>query len=134
MKIEAHLRNVKESIEAIEEAIEKGIENKQRTIGFKASAACADMFEILLHKKNLLSQDALVKHEWFASKNKMKEKFNFEFEGKEELLSLMSEIETKRNILCYGKKQSLTVIQEVIDLFNQVKEKMKEFEVLDENK
>ena len=38
MKIESHLENLKESLREIEEAITKGLLQKQRTLGFHASA------------------------------------------------------------------------------------------------
>jgi len=34
MKIEDHNRNIKESIEVINESIQKGLQERQRTIGF----------------------------------------------------------------------------------------------------
>jgi len=126
MKIENHLRNLRESIEAIENAVMQGISNKQRTIGFHASAACTDMFEVLVHKNNLLATDVMIKHEWFASSNSIKEKFSFEFEGKEKLLKIISEIEKKRNIFCYGAPQKEEDIMYLIDLFNKAKEMFKE--------
>jgi len=126
MRIESHLRNLKESFDEIEDAVKHGLINKQRTIGFHASAACADMFEILLHKKNLIRPDAIVKHEWFASKNKIGEKFNFEFDGKNEILGIISAIEKKRNILCYGAPQKEEILEEIIRLFNKAKVKFKE--------
>ncbi|MBS3122003.1 hypothetical protein J4434_03920 [Candidatus Woesearchaeota archaeon] len=126
MKIESHVRNLKESLDEIADAIKQGIVNKQRTIGFHTSAACADMFEILLHKKNLIPPDILIKHEWFASKNKINEKFRFEFDGKKEIIEMISEIERKRNILCYGKPQREEELEKIIILFNQIKEKFKE--------
>ena len=126
MKNEEHLRNIKESINVIEESIEKGLLERQRNIGFNVSAASADILELFLHKKNLIDIGFSVKHEWLNSNKKIKEKFPFEFEKKDEILSLMSKIENKRNILCYGKQQKIEVIQEVIDNFNKLREKFSE--------
>ena len=126
MKIEDHLRNLKESITLIEESIEKGVLERQRSIGFHVSAASVDMLEILLHKKDLIDPGFIIKHQWFASKNKIKEKFPFDFPDKNEIFDLMHTIEEKRNILCYGKPQKAELIQEVIGNFNKLKSKFRE--------
>lgn len=55
MRIEDHKNNIRESIDVIEECIQKGtLTQRQRTIGFHCSAAGIDMLEVLLHKKNLI--------------------------------------------------------------------------------
>ncbi len=122
MKIENHLENLKESISEIEECIKKGLVEKQRTLGFHASAGAIDMLEVILHKKELIDYGFIIKHEWFNSKNKIKEKFNFEFPRKVEILKLISSIENVRNKLCYGKRQSEEVLEEIVKNFNYLKE------------
>lgn len=87
MKLEFHYRNLNESLKLIDECIEKGLLERQRTIGFNTSAAATDMLEILLHKESLIDSGATIKHEWLKSKNKIKEKFPFEFKRKDEILS-----------------------------------------------
>lgn len=126
MKIESHLENLKESLAVIEESIIKGLVERQRTIGFHASAASIDLLEILLHKDNLIDQGFIIKHEWLKSKNAIKEKFPFDFPKKEEILDLIYKIEEKRNILCYGKPQKLEITQEVLDNFNKLKKLFRE--------
>jgi len=126
MKIESHLRDLKESLDVIEESIEKGLVERQRNVGFNTSAACADMLEILLHKKDLIDPGFVIKHDWLKSKNKVKKKFPFDFSKKEEILDLIFKIEEKRNILCYGKPQKVEYIQEVITSFNKLKEIFRE--------
>ena len=125
MNIEAHLSRLKESIAVIEESIEKGLIERQRNIGFNTSAACIDMLEILLHKKDLIDPGFVIKHEWLKSKNAIKSKFPFEFHYKKEILSLIMNIEEKRNALCYGKPQKIELIKEVIVNFNKLKEKFR---------
>ncbi len=126
MKIEDHLKNLNESLEIIEESIEKGLVERQRNIGFNVSAACVDMLEIFLHKKSLIDPGFIIKHEWFKSKNKIDEKFPFGFSQKKEIFELINKIEEKRNILCYGKPQKIELIKEVVDNFNKLKHKFKE--------
>lgn len=126
MKIESHLESLKESLAVIEESIIKGLIERQRTIGFHASAASIDLLEILLHKNNLIDQGFIIKHKWLKSKNAIKEKFQFYFPKKEEILDLIYKIEEKRNILCYGKPQKLEIIQEVLENFNKLKKLFRE--------
>src|SRR3989344_1375885 len=114
MKIESHLQNLKESLEIIGECINKGLLERQRTIGFHTSAAAVDLLEMLLHKTNLIDPGFVVKHEWFKSKNK------------KEIISLMFKIEEKRNTLCYGKPQKIELLQDVINNFNKLKKKFHE--------
>ena len=126
MKIEDHWKNLKESLEVIDESIEKGLIERQRNIAFNASAACADLLEILLHKNSLIDPGFIIKHEWFKSKNKIQDKLAFDFPKKAEILELITKIEEKRNMLCYGKPQKIETIQEVINNFNLLKEKFRE--------
>lgn len=126
MLIESHKRNLKESLEVIDECIEKGVQERQRTLGFNTSAACIDMLEILLHKNNLIDPGFIIKHEWLKSKNTIELKFPFDFPKKNEILTLITKIEDKRNILCYGKPQKVEVIQVLLGDFNQLKSLFKE--------
>jgi len=121
MKKENHLRNLKESLKLIEESIEKGLLERQRTIGFNTSVACADMLEIFLHENSLIDDGFIVKHDWLKSKNKRKEKFPFDFPKKKEIMDLILEIEEKRNLLCYGKPQKIEIIQDILNKFNKLK-------------
>lgn len=122
MKIPDHKERLKESLILIEESIEKGLVERQRTIGFNTSAAIADMLEMFLHKNSLIDQGFIIKHEWLKSKKSMKNKFPFDFPRKEEIFSLILKIEEKRNVLCYGKPQKEEIIREVINNFNKIKE------------
>ncbi len=126
MRTEAHLRNIKESLEEIEEAVHIGLSNRQRSLGFHASAACADMIELLLHEKKLVSPGFILKHEWLKSEKLIKLKLNFDFPNKDELLSLARNIELERNKLCYGTPQHENVLEKVLKDFNRVKMLIKE--------
>jgi hypothetical protein len=126
MNIDYHFRNLRESISVIEDCIEKGLVARQRNIGFNVSAACADMLEIYLHKLNLIDMGFMIKHEWLKSKNKITEKFPFEFKNKNEIFYLMFEIERKRNDLCYGRPQKEETIIKVIEDFNKLRRTFKE--------
>jgi len=125
MKIKDHLRNIQESVDVIEESIRKGIGNRQRNIGFNCSAAATEMLEVYLHKENLINPSTIIKHNWFNSRKKVEEKLNFDFQDKEEIISLLIEIESKRNILCYGKPRPKLEIESVIHSFNKFKNILK---------
>ncbi len=121
MKIESHLENLRESIEEIEAAVTKGIEKRQRTLGFHTSAAAIDMLEILLHEKNLIDPGFIIKHEWFNSKRKIDEKFPFDFPEKKSILALIMNIENVRNKLCYGRRQDEFILEKLLRDFNSLK-------------
>ena len=121
MKIEDHLRNINESIESINDAVKKGIENKQRTLGFNCSVASVEMLEVFLHKLELINPGAIIKHEWFSSPRRVNEMIPYSFQDKEKIISILCKIEEKRNILCYGKKQPISEMEFVLDLFYQAK-------------
>ena len=126
MKIESHIENLKESIREIEEAITKGLLQKQRTLGFHTSAAAIDILEIILHEKNLIDPGFVIKHEWFNSKRKIEEKFSFDFNNKKEIIKLIKNIESVRNNLCYGKRQDEEILEKLIQDFNKLKSVFKE--------
>ncbi len=132
MKIEIHMKNLKESLEILEEYIQKNLlVERQRTIGFHASAASVDMLEILLHKKNIIEPGMQIKHDWFTSRRKTEEKIRFDFQKKSKIISLIMSIEEKRNLLCYGKPQPEKTIEDVISKFQELKEIFEELGVFD---
>ena len=122
MKIEDHNRNIKESLDVINESIQKGIQERQRNLAFNTSTAGTEMLEVFLHKLNLINPGALLKHEWFNSIRNVEERLNFDFPHKSEIIKLLNEIESKRNFLCYGKPQPVETIESVINAFNKLKE------------
>lgn len=126
---ETHISAIKESLEVIKEAVQRGIERRQRTIGFVCSAAAVDLLELSLHQKGILPYGNILKHDWFASKQKASRKLPFSFDEKEKILSLLEQIEKKRNILCYGKPQPRRTIEEFLETFHTFKELMGELGV-----
>lgn len=117
-----HLRCIEEGFRVIAWAVDQGLEDMQSTIGFHCSNIVVNLLEMYLHRLKLLPSDNILKHEWFASKNKIEEKLNFEFKGKSDILELMFEIEEKRNMLCYGKKQKTEELDEILDKLYKLKE------------
>ena len=122
MKMESHRRSLKESLNVLDEAIKSGIAKRQKTIGFHCSSAACDLIEMMLHKKNLVSPGFKLQHEWFLSQKKIKEKLPFDFPMKKRIVSGMMFIEEKRNLFCYGRPQSASAIQALIEKFNEFRD------------
>ena len=120
MKAEDHIRNFNESLEVIKECVEKGVQERQRTIGFSISAGAVDLLEAFLHKKQLLNPGSIIKHEWFSSTRRVNERINFDFPDKEKIINLIIQIEEKRNIFCYGKPQPEKLIEKIIEKFYEL--------------
>jgi hypothetical protein len=126
MKEELHKRNLNESIGVIDECIERGIlAERQRTLGFHCSAASIDLLELLLHKHNLISPGAQLKHDWFSSRKKVSEKLPFDFPHKKAIVPIIMSIESKRNLLCYGKPQPEKEIENIVIEFRKLLEMVK---------
>ena len=126
--IEEHKRKIEEHLEAINNAIESGIEKRPITIGFHCSACSIEFIELYLHLINKIPISKILKHDWFKrpTPNQKREvlierKNPVEFQGKEEIYNLIYSIEEKRNLLMYGKP-SEEQTKKVISDFNKLKE------------
>ncbi len=126
MKIESHLESLRESFGEVDAAIQAGLISKQRTIGFHTSSAAVDMLEVIFHQRNLIDPGQVIKHEWFDSAKTTARRFPFDFPHKNEILALMWSIETPRNNLCYGKRQSEEVLEKLIQDFARLKQLFQE--------
>lgn len=122
MKIEEHENAYKEHLRNIERAIEEGIEENQRNIGFNVSQGSVELFAIYLHKLNLLqgSGDQL-DHRIFRSKSSLEKKIPPAFSAKREILELMEIMEVERIALCYGNRKPKDRIQNLIKNFNKLR-------------
>ena len=113
-------------IQAMEEDIKEEIKaklllNRQKIIGFAASEGSTNCLALLLHKKNLISSGFNVNHLWFASERKAQDKFPFEFPKKKEIFNLLVKQENNRQKLCYGKNKDLSLVQEAVKNFFEIK-------------
>ncbi len=121
MKIEDHMRNIEESLEEIEEAVEKGLTKRQRSLAFHVSVAATEMLEVYLHKLKLLDESKILKHNMFSSKRRALEELPFDFPHKKEIIELLVEIEKRRNVLTYGKIRNKKELEEYLNLFLKLK-------------
>lgn len=128
--IALHKKHIQEHIEEIEEAIDKGIEKRPATIGFHTSACSAELLELYLHKKNLISTGKTIKHNWFERpktgqkiKPLIERKLAVNFPFKEDIYDLMYRIEENRDNLIYGNSKT-EQIEGILKTFLQLKERM----------
>ena len=105
------------------------MEDRQRTIGFHCSVAAADLLELHLHSKNLIDPGKTIKHDFFSSERKAKEKLRADFPNKGKIIGLIVELESKRNTLCYGRPQQKKIIEEYILIFNRIRKIFEEMGV-----
>lgn len=122
MNIETHLEAVQEILETIAECVEKGIEKKQRSIGFHTSLGSIEMLELYLHKIGSLPFTFRLNHAWMKSQKKIREKLSFDFPNKDEIIELMYYIEKNRDVLCYGKRVPRAKIKEQLDYFHELRD------------
>lgn len=121
MKGEDHRQAVKESLAVIKEAVQTGLEQRQRTIGFHCSAAAVDMLELFLHQHNAINPGKVIKHDFFTSEKKAQRMLPEGFLDKGLIIPLLVQLEAKRNQLCYGKLKSKKDIEEYVDFFHEVR-------------
>lgn len=130
--IEEHKKKIKEHFDEIDDAIEEGIEKKPVTIGFHCSACSIQFLELYLHVTNKITTGKVIKHDWFKrpkpeqkKESLIERKLNADFPKKQEIYSLIYELEEERNILVYGKPAE-EQIKRILNTFSKLKEIFKE--------
>lgn len=120
------------SVELIDNVLSKGLMSNPRAIGFATSAGSVDLISIYLHKLGKISLGKIIEHQWFknSKKGQKKEllyerKIGIDFPKKDEIFSLMCEIEEKRNILAYGNPTEKNV-EQTISSFRKLKNLIEE--------
>lgn len=122
MKIEEHEKAYEEHIRNINRAIEEGIEENQRNLGYNISQASVELFSIYLHKLNLIqSSGDQFDHRVFKNAELTKKKIPPKFNEREKIIKLMREIELERNVICYGKRKPKERIEKMIRYFNELR-------------
>ncbi len=108
--IDEHKEKIREHLEAIEEAIERGAEKRPVTIGFNCSACAIQFLELYLHITNRIPVGKIIKHDWFKKPQTsqkieplIERHLNADFPEKQEVYSLIYALEDSRNSLVYGK-------------------------------
>lgn len=127
MKPTLHLARYRESLEAIEFAVDRGLATHQRSIGFHTSSAGVDLLSLFLFQEKLITPGTQVQHTWFRSTKRAREKLSFDFPNKDRIIALLVQVEGHRDNFCYGSDQPvghvravLTAFQELRDLFRSM--------------
>jgi hypothetical protein len=122
MKVEEHEQAYQEHVKNLNNAIEEGISENQRNIGYNISQGSVELLAIYLHKLRLFqgSGDQL-DHRIFKNKNLIEKKISPEFISRNKILELMRIIETERNLVCYGKRKSEEKINIMIKAFQELR-------------
>lgn len=126
MRIEAHLDAFEERKETIFKwGLEiRGIEKSQRIVGDNASKAIVELLSAYLHKTNKIDEGFQLNHSWFKSEkilNRLPE-----FESKNTIVEKMIILENYCESLSYGISKPVERIKDVIKLFNELEESIKE--------
>jgi len=122
MKIEEHEKACEEHMENLKKAIEEGIKDNQRNIGYNISQGSVELFAIYLHKLRLLQDSGdQFDHRIFKNKFQINRKIPVEFPDRKKILDLMKEIELERNVICYGRRKPEKKIEEVIEKFQKLR-------------
>jgi len=126
--IEEHQKKIKEHLEEINNAIDEGVENKPVTIGFHCPSCVMQFLELYLHSINKISVGKIIKHDWFKEPTPeqkieplIERKLPVIFPRKQEIYSLIYDLENERNSLIYGKPIK-TQIKKVLETFQKLKE------------
>lgn len=122
MKIEEHEKAYEEHIRNINRAIEEGIEENQRNVGYNISQAAVELFSIYLHKLSLIQDSGdQFDHRVFKNNELINKKIPPVFAEREKIIKLMREIELERNVICYGKRKPKDRIERMIKSFNELR-------------
>jgi len=116
MKKEDHLKAYEEHREALDWAVDKGIDKSQRIIGIHASRGIIELFSAFLHSIDAVGIGFQVNHRWFKSE-RVGERFP-DFAEKDFLMRNIRDLELKAENLVYGSMKSENEIKEVLNLFN----------------
>lgn len=122
MKIEEHEKAYKEHFKNIERAVDEGIEENQRNIGFNISQGSIELLSIFLHKLHVFQDSGdKLDHRVFKSQNLLRKKLFQNFPDKNIILSLMRSIEEERIALCYGNRKLKERIEKAIKNFHELR-------------
>ena len=123
MKEEEHFNAYSEHRSVIDWAIDKGVEQSQRTIAMHASRGAVELLSLFLHKAKKIEQGFQINHRWFKSPQVGKRLP--EFEEKERIVPKLVKLENLCENLTYGSQKPAREIKEVVELFNEVEKLLK---------
>ena len=127
MKEDEHFNAYKEHRAVIDWAIDKGVEQSQRTIALHASRGAVELLSLYLHQAKKIDQGFQINHRWFKSPqvgNRLPE-----FEKKGVIVPKLVELENSCENLTYGSQKPASEIKKVVEMFNEVEKLLKELAV-----
>lgn len=117
MKTENHIEAYNEHRDAINWAIDRGIEKSQRTIGIHTSRAIVELLSAFLHRINAIEMGFQINHRWFKTE-KVFERFP-DFPEKNLIFKKIVQLEPQSENLTYGAQKTKEEIKSVLALFNE---------------
>ena len=127
MKEEEHFNAYSEHRSVIDWAIDKGVEQSQRTISMHASRGAIELLSLYLHKANKIDQGFQINHRWFKSPQAGRKLPDFE--KKSAIVPKLVKLENRCENLTYSSQKPASKIREVVELFNEVEKLLKELAV-----
>ena len=124
MNIDSHLKAFQEHRDAIDWAINRGIERSQRIIGAHASRGIVELLSAYLHKINKIDAGFQINHRWFKSE-KAGDRFP-DFPKKGILIDKIIKLENMSENLTYGSQKSEREAKEAVGLANELEAMLKE--------
>ncbi len=122
MRLEDHKKALDEHIRNLKKAIEEGIEENQRNIGYNTSQGSVELFAIFLHAQHVIEGSGdQWDHRTFKNERKIEQKVPLSFLDREKVLPLMKQIETDRNIICYGPRKPVARIEKMVTAFHELR-------------
>tara|TARA_Y100000310_G_scaffold328561_1_gene396886 strand:- start:2241 stop:2666 length:426 start_codon:yes stop_codon:yes gene_type:complete len=122
MKIEEHEKALQEHINNLNKAIEEGVEENQRNIGYNVSQGSVELFANYMHHLKLVEGSGdQWDHRTFKNKKKIEQKVPLEFLEQDKIMELMESIERERNVICYGKRKPKLRIEKMITHFQELR-------------
>ena len=123
MKTEEHLKAFQEHRDAIDWAINRGMEESQRILGAHASRGITELLSAYLHKINKIEPGFQINHRWFKSE-KVGERFP-DFPNKSSIIPKMVKLENMSENLTYGSQKSEKEMKRIIELLNELEKLLK---------
>lgn len=124
MKEEEHSNAYREHRSVIDWAIDKGVEQSQRTIAMHASRGAVELLSLYLHRAKKIDQGFQINHRWFKSPQAGRKLP--EFEKKEIIVPKLVKLENNCENLTYGSQKPANEIKEAVELLNEVEELLNE--------
>ena len=100
----------------------RGLGRSQRTVGLNVSRALIELLSVLLHERRHVDAGFQLNHRWFKS-GSVADRLP-DFEGKDEVVPAMVELENLAEVLAYGAPKPEERTKEAIERFNTIENRL----------